>query len=71
MKRQLNVEFDANNVDHLNIYDRYRVTNSWGNGCPFYLEWPYTDVPTMIAQKIITRYLCKIINDNKTRRKPK
>jgi hypothetical protein len=38
---------------------KYLHTRSWGNqGCPFYLEWPYLDVPNMIKDKI-TEYTLK------------
>ena len=38
---------------------KYLHTLSWGDGgCPFYLEWPYLDIPAMIKDKI-TNYTLK------------
>ena len=38
---------------------KYLHTLSWGGGgCPFYLEWPYLDIPSMVKDKI-TNYTLK------------
>jgi hypothetical protein len=45
--------FDPNKTEDLNEYRRYVNTNSWGiKGCPFELEYPYKDIPNMLAQKV-------------------
>lgn len=32
--------------------------NQWRNGCPFYLEFPYEDIPTM-CKDMYSRYMLK------------
>lgn len=52
-------QFDASNKDDLKLVRKYLHNHSWGSaGCPFYLEWPYLDVPNMIKDKI-TEYTLK------------
>jgi hypothetical protein len=47
--------FDASSKDDLKLVRKYLHTLSWGNdGCPFYLEWPYLDIPSMVKDKITT-----------------
>jgi hypothetical protein len=51
-------QFNPSNKDDLKIVKRYFHTNRWGvNGCPFYLEWPYEDIPYMLKTKITEDYL--------------
>lgn len=34
------------------------VNKKWGpNGCPFYLEWPYLNIPDMLKDKLSKFYL--------------
>jgi len=52
-------QFDPSNKDDLKLVRKYLHNYSWGNnGCPFFLEWPYLDVPSMIKDKI-TEYTLK------------
>jgi hypothetical protein len=45
--------FKPNKAEDLKLAKKYFNTNSWGiNGCPFYLEWPYLDIPCMLRDKI-------------------
>ena len=39
---------------------KYFRDSKWENGCPFHLEWPYLDIPSMIKDKI-TSYTLKAI----------
>lgn len=49
-------QFDASKDSDLELVKKYLHKNSWGtDGCPFYLEWPYLDIPGMIKDKI-TKY---------------
>jgi hypothetical protein len=50
--------FEPSNKEDMEIVKTYLHTNSWGLKCPFILEWPYLDVPSMIKDKI-TRYVLK------------
>lgn len=55
------IVFDANNSEHLTIYDKFLKTKRWSNGCPFHLEWPYSSIPVMIERKIIDKHIDDII----------
>jgi len=51
--------FEPSNKEDMKIVKTYLHTNSWGlKNCPFILEWPYLDMPSMIKDKI-TRYVLK------------
>ena len=51
--------FEPSNKDDMKLVRKYLHTLSWGNaGCPFYLEWPYLDIPSMLKDKI-TDYTLK------------
>ena len=50
-------QFDPSSKEDMKIVRRYLHNNKWNN-CPFYLEWPYLDVPSMIKDKI-TQYTLK------------
>lgn len=56
--------FNPNNRDHMVDFARFVKYNNWKNGCDYYLEDPYTDIPTMIRSKIadfaLSRYLEKV-----------
>ena len=38
----------------------FRKNNKWKNGCPFFLEWPYTDIASMCLLKYTDRMLAAI-----------
>lgn len=45
--------FDVKNKTDLSLYKSFIKTRSWGkDGCPFELEWPWLNIPDMIAHKI-------------------
>lgn len=45
--------FDVNSIEDLKIYKQYITTRGWGvYGCPFELEYPWLNIPDMIAYKI-------------------
>jgi hypothetical protein len=53
--------FDPEFPDDIMYAKEFLKTNSWGpNGCPFFLEWPYLDIPSMIKDKI-TKHTLGII----------
>lgn len=53
--------FDPCKRDDLRAYKQYIQTQNWGpDGCPFELEWPWTDVPNMLAHKIAAKTVEKI-----------
>jgi hypothetical protein len=51
------VKFDPNNIEHIKIFQHFLVKNNWQNGCPFQLEQPYLDTPSMIKDKITKNYI--------------
>ena len=55
------IKFNVSNPEHLKIYNKFLKTKRWQEGCPFDLEWPYTNIPVMIERKIIDFYLDEII----------
>lgn len=50
-------QFDPSNKDDLKSARKFLHELKWENGCPFYLEWPYADIPYMLKTKITEYYL--------------
>jgi hypothetical protein len=51
--------FEPSSKEDLKLVRKYLHDNKWGNdGCPFHLEWPYLDIPSMLKDKI-TKYTLK------------
>lgn len=46
------VLFDPRDRKHMLDFARFVKYNNWRDGCAYYLEDPYTDIPTMIRAKI-------------------
>jgi hypothetical protein len=45
--------FDPSFSDDMRVAKEYFMNNKWTEkGCPFFLEWPYLDVPSMLKDKI-------------------
>jgi hypothetical protein len=42
-------------------FARFVKYNSWTNGCSYFLEDPFTDIPTMIRAKIADHTLSKLV----------
>jgi len=42
-------------------FARFVKYNSWREGCSYYLEDPYTDIPSMIRAKIADYTLSKLV----------
>lgn len=55
------VSFDPNDNKHMLDFARFIKYNNWKEGCSYYLEDPYTDIPTMIRAKIVDNSLSKLI----------
>lgn len=49
--------FDPNNRDDLLEFKYFNKHNHWKNGCPFILQWPWVDVPSMCRALISNHYL--------------
>lgn len=46
------IQFDPRNRKHMLDFARFVKYNGWKDGCAYYLEDPYSDIPTMIRHKI-------------------
>jgi hypothetical protein len=53
------VLFDPSNKKHLSDYASFLKYNNWKNGCQYFLEDPYMDIPTMINEKVVSHFLTK------------
>jgi hypothetical protein len=51
-------QFDPSSKGDMVVARKFLLNNKWEAGCPFYLEWPYLDIPSMIKDKI-TAYALK------------
>lgn len=56
------VIFDPNNHEHRLDYASFLKYNGWRTGCPFLLEDPYEDIPTMINAKITENALKSLMS---------
>ena len=46
------IEFDPSNRKHMLDFAKFVKYNNWRDGCSYYLEDPFSDIPTMIRAKI-------------------
>lgn len=53
--------FNPTDVEDLAEYKHFLQKTSWKNGCPFVVEWPHTNVISMIEHKIVERHIDAII----------
>jgi hypothetical protein len=44
--------FEPSNKGDMKLVKKFLQDNKWENNCPFYLEWPYLDIPSMLKDKI-------------------
>lgn len=56
------IRFDSKNPNHIKTYWDFVKTGKWKDGCPFMLEWPFFDIPTMIKTKVVEDNLSILIN---------
>jgi hypothetical protein len=58
------IQFDPRNKKHMLDFARFVKYNNWKDGCAYYLEDPFTDIPSMIRTKIaestLSTYLKKV-----------
>ena len=55
------VPFNPSNKQHMLDFARFVKYNSWREGCSYFLEDPYTDIPSMIRAKIADYTLSKLV----------
>jgi hypothetical protein len=58
-------EFNPSDKEDLTAYKNFLENSSWKNGCPFVVEWPFTDVISMIKHKIVERHIARLITQVK------
>jgi hypothetical protein len=46
---------------HMLDFAKFVKYNSWTNGCSYFLEDPFTDIPTMIRSKIADYTLSRLV----------
>jgi len=56
--------FDPSKREDLNEFRFFKQHNKWKTGCPFYLEWPYSDIGTM-CDSVYSSYMLKKLQDDK------
>ena len=44
--------FEPGNKQDMKLVKKFLQDNKWEKNCPFYLEWPYLDIPSMLKDKI-------------------
>lgn len=44
--------FNPTNKEDLKVFKSFKKTGTWGGPCPFILEYPYLDIPTMLDRKV-------------------
>ncbi len=52
--------FDPNKKSDLLELKFYLENNKWRNGCPFYVEYPWEDIPAMCKDKYALHMLSKL-----------
>jgi len=55
------IKFDPDNRKHMLDFARFVKYNNWKDGCSYYLEDPYADIPSMIRSKIVDYTLSKLV----------
>ena len=55
------VFFDPSNKKHILDFAKFVKYNGWRDGCSYFLEDPFTDIPTMIRFKIAEYTLSKLV----------
>ena len=55
------VHFDPANKKHVLDFARFVKYDNWKEGCSYYLEDPYTNIPAMIQAKIADHALAKYL----------
>ena len=50
-------QFDPSRDEDLEEFSYFQKNHRWREGCPFFLEWPHTDVVSMCKDKYINHML--------------
>lgn len=57
--------FDPKNPEDLKVFQRFLKEMTWDGPCPFYLEWPYEEIPAMIKDRILNHHIGDLIKASK------
>lgn len=55
------IQFEPSNEKHMLDFARFVKYNNWKDGCSYFLEDPYTDIPAMVRAKIADYALSKFM----------
>jgi len=61
LKPRVRIMFNPSNTKHMLDFASFLKYHTWKNGCNYYLEDPYVDIPTMIHEKITMNVLSKFM----------
>lgn len=50
-------EFDPSSKEDLQEFKFFKKNGKWKNGCPFYLEDPFVEIPAMCESKFTNHML--------------
>ena len=53
-------QFNPADTKDLKELSYFRKHNSWKNGCPFFIEWPFHDVVSMCQSKYTDHMLGRL-----------
>ncbi len=53
--------FDATSATDLKLAKEFLDKGQWPAGCPFVLDWPYTNMPDLIKTEIVKHHINSII----------
>ena len=53
-------EFDPSNKTDLEEFKFFKKNGKWKNGCPFFLEDPFVEIPAMCESKFTNHMLDKM-----------
>ncbi len=53
-------EFDPSNKKDLEEFKFFKKNGKWKNGCPFFLEDPFVEIPAMCESKFTNHMLDKM-----------
>ena len=57
--------FNPHSAEDLKIYRNFLLSDRWGNGCPFIIEWPFLNVLDTINHKIVYQHIDQLIKNKK------
>ena len=60
--------FDADSLEDLRLAKEFLKTGQWPAGCPFALDWPYTNMPDLIKTEIVKRHIDGIIAEKTSKK---